>query len=209
MDRKGIEEAIRKCLEDKGKRKFLQSVEVAINFKGVDFSKPENRLNVDVVLPHGRGREVGVVAFADGQLALDVKKAGASVVISSDEIPKLAGDKKRLKTLYKNAFIAQPSLMAVVGKHLGQKLAIRDKMPKPITGSVEEAIKRAKKSVVLKTKGKYLPVVHCLIGSENMSVEQLADNLEAVLDAVKKAVGEGKIRSAYVKLTMGKPHRVF
>lgn len=77
MDRKKITEAITKALEDKGKRKFTQSVELIVNFRGIDFTKAENRLNIDVILPKGRGKEQPVVVFADGQVALDAKAAGA------------------------------------------------------------------------------------------------------------------------------------
>ena len=81
MDRKKITESITKALEEKGKRKFTQSLEFIINFRGVDFAKAENRLNIDVLLPKGKGKEQKVVAFADGQMALEAKNAGVLEVI--------------------------------------------------------------------------------------------------------------------------------
>ncbi|MEM3690398.1 MAG: 50S ribosomal protein L1, partial [Candidatus Micrarchaeia archaeon] len=173
MEREKILKAVNAALQEKGKRKFTQSVELAINFKDIDFNKQENRLNLEVVLPRGKGREQKVAVFADGQLALDAKKLGLTV-ITGDEIPKLAEDKVKLKQMLDYEFIAQPNLMALVGKHLGQVLGVKGKLPKPLLGmKLEEAVERAKKIVRIKSKGKYLPVVHCLVGTENMSAEEL------------------------------------
>jgi large subunit ribosomal protein L1 len=208
MDRQKILDALKKTLEDKGKRKFTQSVELAINFKDIDFNKEGNRLNLEVVLPKGKGREQKIAVFADGQLALEVKKLGVTL-ISTDELPKLAADKAKLKSMLNFEFLAQPNLMALVAKNLGQVLGTKGKLPKPLVGlKLEEAVERAKKVVRIKSKGKYLPVAHCLVGTENMSPEELADNIEAALDAVKAKTGEQRIKSVYVKLTMGKPQKI-
>jgi len=208
MDRQKILDALKKALEDKGKRKFTQSVELAVNFRDIDFNKQENRLNLEVVLPKGKGREQKVAVFADGQLAMDAKKLGVTV-IGSDELPKLAADKPKLGSMLDFEFLAQPNLMAVVAKNLGQVLGTRGKLPKPLIGAkLEEAIERAKKVIKIKSKGKYLPVAHCLVGTENMSPEEIADNIEAVLDSVKAKTGEQRIKSVYVKLTMGKPQKI-
>ena len=208
MDRQKILDALKKALEDKGKKKFTQSVELAVNFRDIDFNKQENRLNLEVVLPKGRGKEKKVGVFADGQMALEVKKLGV-MVIGSDELPKLAADKAKLNSLLDYEFLAQPNLMAVVAKHLGQVLGTKGKLPKPLMGTkIGEAVERAKKVVRIKSKGKYLPVAHCLVGTENMTPEDVADNIEAVLDAVKAKTGEQRIKSVFVKLTMGKSQKI-
>ncbi|MEM4348163.1 MAG: hypothetical protein QXN37_01190 [Candidatus Anstonellaceae archaeon] len=209
MDKKVIADAISKALQDKGKRKFLQSVEFIINFKGIDFTKAENRLNLDIILPKGKGKPQNVIVFAEGQTALDAKNAGAAEVFDLPAIQKLATERGKLKALAKqNEFIAQPSLMIHVGKFLGQVLGSKGKLPRPITGNVKEAIDQAKRRVRLVTRGKYLPVAQCMIGSEAMSVEDLVENFEAVYDKVKTKINESSIKSIYVKLTMGKPVRV-
>jgi large subunit ribosomal protein L1 len=208
MDREKILKAVNGALEDKGKRKFTQSVELAINFRDIDFNKQENRFNLEIALPRGKGREQKVAVFADGQLALDAKKLEIPV-ITSEELPKLAADNVKLKSMLDYEFLAQPNLMAVVAKHLGQVLGTRGKLPKPLIGiKLEEAVERAKRLVRIKSKGKYLPVAHCLVGTENMSAEELADNIDAVLEAVKAKTGEQRIKSVHVKLTMGKPHKI-
>lgn len=209
MDKKKISEAIQQALSSKGSRKFTQSLEFMANFRGIDFTKAENRLNLDILLPHGKGKEQKIVVFAEAQAALDAKNAGATEVIDNAGIAKLAADKGRLALLVKSSeFIAQPNLMISVGKSLGQVLGSRGKLPRPITGPVKDAIEQAKRRVRLVSKGKYLPVAQCLIGSEAMTVEQLVENFETAYEKVKAKVTEPNIKSIYVKLSMGAPVKV-
>jgi large subunit ribosomal protein L1 len=209
MDKKQITDAIGRALESKGGRKFTQTVEIILNFKGVDTSKPENRVNLDISLPKGRGKVVPVVVFADGAAALDAKKAGAAQVYDRAQIVKLKENKKEIKRLSKEAeFIASPQLMIDVGKNLGQVLGAHGRLPKPIVGPVDAAVKMAGARVRLQNRGKYLPTVQCAIGTEAMDVNSLVENFEAVYDKVKEKVGEPAIASTYVKLTMGQAIKV-
>ncbi|VVB66599.1 50S ribosomal protein L1 [Candidatus Gugararchaeum adminiculabundum] len=210
LNRKELTEAITRALEDKGKRKFTQSVEIIVNLKGIDFTKPENRLNLDVVLPRGKGKKCEIAVFADGQLAVDAKAAGAERIIAGSEIATMAADKAKLKNFVsKYEFLAQPQLMMQIGKSLGQVLGTRGKLPKPAAGDVKGLIERTRKTVKIKSKGKYLPNSMCLFGNETMTVEDLADNAEAVYDAIKNKIGgDQNIRSVLVKLSMGKPQKV-
>ena len=66
--------------ENKGKRKFEQSVELAINFKGLDFSKQTNRLSVDVLLPNGKGKTRRIALFATDKNIIE-KAKGTNVEI--------------------------------------------------------------------------------------------------------------------------------
>jgi len=209
MDKKTISAALEKALEAKGKRKFTQSMEMMVNFRGIDFTKAENRLNLDILLPKGKGKDQKVIVFADAQMALDAKNAGATEVIDGAGITKLAADKGRLAILAKSCeFIAQPSLMIQVGKSLGQVLGARGRLPRPVVGNVKDAIAQAKSRVRMVSKGKYLPVAQCLIGSEAMPVSDLAENFGAVYDKVQAKATEPNIKSIYVKLSMGAPIKV-
>lgn len=209
MDKKSISESLAKILEEKGKRQFKQSVEIIINMRGIDLSKTENRLNLDIVLPRGKGgKEPKVAVIAEETIANQAKKANADLTISPAEIPSYA-DKLKLRDLADNyVLLAQPNLMVQVAKNLGQYLGPRGKLPKPIVGSVNDLIEKSKKSVRIISKGKYLPVAQTLIGTETMAIEELAENFDAVYDAVKNKVTEGNIKSIFVKLTMGKPVKV-
>lgn len=209
MEKKKLTEALNKALEEKGKRKFKQSVELIINMRGIDFSKSENRLNLDIVLPKGKGgKALKCAVFAEPSVGADAKKAGADLIISPDEIPSW-GEKTKAADLAENYFLlAEPKLMGVVAKSLGQYLGKRGKLPKPVVGNIAGVIERSKNSIRIVSKGKYLPVAHAFIGTESMETEELIENAEAVYDAVKTKVKEGNIKSVYVKLTMGKPARV-
>lgn len=208
MDKKKLVDAISRALEEKGKKKFKQSVELIINMRGIDFAKSENRLNLDIVLPKGKGgKELKSAVFAEGSTADDAKRAGADLIITPDQIPSYA-EAAKLKDLSDNyLLLAQPNLMGQVAKSLGQALGKKGKLPRPMVGNIKELISRSKNSVRIVSKGKYLPVAQALIGTEAMSVDELTENAETVYDAVKNKVNEGNIKSVYVKLTMGKPAR--
>jgi large subunit ribosomal protein L1 len=210
MDKKKLMSGIEEMLKEKGSRKFTQSVELILNFRGIDFSKPENRLNLDVALPNGKGgKEPRVVVIADADMGATAKKAGADQVITADELANYKGDQPKLKKLVsESVFLAQPNLIGQVAKNFGQFLAVRGKMAKPLVGNPENAIKAAKRSVRLTSKGKYMPVAQALVGSESMDAKQLAENIEAVYDAVKNKAGASSVKSAYLKLTMGKAVKV-
>jgi len=210
MDKKQLLTAIQKALEDKGKRKFTQSVEIIINARGVDFSKSENRVNLDIPLPKGKGgKELKVAVIGDEATTAQAKKAGADLIILPNEIESYK-EPKKLKELAENySLLAQPNQMAAVAKSLGQVLGKKGKLPKPIVGNIAQLIDSAKRSVRVTTKGKYLPVLQAFIGTENMSAEDLVENAEAVYEAVKNKIGgDGNIKSVYVKLTMSKPAKV-
>lgn len=208
MDKKKVTTAVQEALAQKGERKFRQSVDLAINFKDVDFKKAENRVSLDVILPH-QPRDMKVAVFADPQLQAMARQT-ADLVIMPDEIPSYAQDKKKQKDLLNYAFLASPSLMAVVGKQLGQVLGARGKLPKPIppNANLASLVDSSKRSITLKTKGKYLPVLHCIIGNEKMTPDDLAENVIAILDAVEKKVPGTQYKSVLVKTTMGKPARI-
>ncbi|MCL4404418.1 50S ribosomal protein L1, partial [Candidatus Marsarchaeota archaeon] len=146
--------------ENKGKRKFKQSVELAVNFKGVDFSKQENRLNLQVLLPNGKGKTSEVLVFADDKNISDKAKELGARVVSGAEIQQIASDKAQLNSLLKYEMIAQPSLMTQVARGMGSFLGPKNKMPKPLIGTdVSSMINSVSKSVYLRSKGKYLPTV--------------------------------------------------
>lgn len=209
MDKKKLTDALTKALEDKGKKKFTQSVELIINMRGIDFTKSENRLNLDIVLPKGKGgKGLKSAVFAEPAMADQAKKAGADLIIGPNDIPAW-GEKSKASDLADNYFLlAEPKLMGVVAKSLGQFLGKRGKLPKPIVGDVKGLIERQKNSVRIVSKGRYLPTAQVFIGTESMADDDLLENAEAVYDAVKNRVKEGNIKSVFLKLTMGKPARV-
>lgn len=208
LDKKSVSKAVEQVLAEKGKRKFVQSVDLAINLRDLDFTKPENRINLDVVLPHP-ARNLKVAVFADGNIAFEAKKH-VDLVVESGEIESYATDKAKTKLLLQHTLLATPALMAVVGKVLGKILAPKGKMPRPLlpNANILQVVELSKKSITLKTKGKYLPSLHCIVGKENMTGEQIVENVQAVLEALLKKIAEGQVSSVYLKTTMGKSVKV-
>ncbi len=209
VNRKDVEKALDEALAAKGERKFTQSIDLAFNFKDVDFKKAEQRLSAEVVLPFAP-KAVKVGVFADGQLATDAQKAGAEMVFSTAQIDAFSKDKKKQKELLDYALLAAPQMMVVVGKAFGQLLGGKGKLPKPIlpNANLSVLVSNARKTIVVKAKGKFLPSVHCVIGRENQPKDEVVENIIAVLDAVEKKINSQNIRSVFVKTTMGKPVRI-
>ncbi|MDE1855280.1 MAG: hypothetical protein KGH57_03115 [Candidatus Micrarchaeota archaeon] len=193
--------------ENKNQRKFEQSVELAINFKGVDFSKQSNRLNVDVLLPNGRGKTNKLAIFATEKNVVEAARKNGIEIIDGNSLPTIATDKERLNSLLGYDLLAQPNLMPSIAKQLGPFLGPRNKMPKPVM-SLQDMGRMAgetSKRISIKNKGKFLPTVHCVVGSEKMEAKKIYENIQEVVGDVDKAVGSNRIRSVFVKLTMSKP----
>jgi len=199
-----ILEAIKELREKSKKRNFLQTFDLIINLKEFDTKKPENKINEDFILPYGKGEEAKVVIFSD-----TIKEAKAEILRSSD-LEKLAKDKRSLRKLVKNTdfFLAEPQLMPLIGKILGQFLAPKGKMPKIISGDVEKMVENYKKSVKIRIKDS--PVVQCTVGKENMKDEEIAQNVQAIINFLKERLPKGSknIKEVLLKLTMSKPVKI-
>lgn len=209
MFKEKLAQALKTLLENGDKKNFVQSVEIIVNFRNVNFSKPENRISLDVVLPKGRDIKTPKVAVIGDEATLnESKKAGAELLILPNEIQKFT-TKSELKKLAKEyVILVQPTQMANAAKFLGQFLGPRGKVLRPIVGNIKENIERARKIVRLATRGKYLPTIQAFIGTEKMPLQDLIDNGEAVFEAIKTKVPEGNIKSVYVKKSMSKSIRV-
>lgn len=204
------EEALKKLSsfmeENKGKRKFVQSVELAINFTGIDFSKQDNRMNIPVRLPNGKGKEQKVAVFADDAGITEKASKLGALVLRSDQLQEYASSPSKSNELLAYELLAQPSLMPQIAKALGQFLGPRGKMPKPLLGSdISGVIDDVLKSVYIRNKGKYLPTIHCAVGTEKMQPSEVSANIDQVMNAVIRKVGRQHIKSVFVKLTMSKP----
>lgn len=212
ITREKVLEAVKKARGAAGKRNFVQSIDLALSFKNLDLSKPENRITAEVPLPHGTGKPQKVVMFAEGELARKASEAAADLVIGRKEIEALAGDRKKAKEVVEahDSFLAQADMMPFIGKQLGPVLGPRGKMPKPIPPSANPRplIERFRGIVRINVRSQ--PVVHLLVGREDMPEEQLADNVEAILRMVESRLPRGfqQLRAAYLKATMGKPVKV-
>ena len=205
---KSIEEAIKRAKE----RKFVETVEMAVNLRNVDMKKPENRIDAIVALPHGLGKPRKVGVFAKGETALKAKEAGADVVITPEEIDELAKNKRQGKKLANTIdfFIAEAPLMPEIGRKLGPILGPRGKIPQPIPplSDPKPFIERLRKSVKIRTRDRQ--TFHAPIGTKNMNISELAENALEILRVVENKYDNPSqvVKSVYVKTTMGPAVRV-
>ncbi len=201
-------EEFRKFIEEnKGKRKFKQSIELAINFKNVDFTKQDERLNLDVLLPNAKGKSKKLAVFANDKALIEDAKKNSIDVIEGSEFEAVKGDPKRLNALLSYDLVAQQALMPSIAKSFGQFLGPRGKMPRPLPPNAKLGAMQGELSrrIQLRSKGKYLPTVHSIVGSEDMEPEKVYQNINEVLGALSKKLGQNRLKSAYVKMTMSKP----
>jgi large subunit ribosomal protein L1 len=188
--------------------KFDESVDVAVNL-GIDARKSDQLVRGSVVLPAGTGKTVRVAVFAQGAKAEEAKAAGADVVGFDDLAAAVKGG-----TIDFGVCIATPDAMKVVGQ-LGQILGPRGLMPNPkvgtVTMDVTTAVKNAKAGQVQYRTDK-AGIVMCTIGRASFSIDQLQQNLSALIGALNKAkpaAAKGQyLKKVSVSSTMGAGVRV-
>ena len=188
-----INEAIA-LLKELATAKFVESVDVAVNL-GIDARKSDQNVRGATVLPNGTGRDVRVAVFTQGANAEAAKEAGAELVGMED----LAELVKKGEMDF-DVVVASPDAMRVVGQ-LGQILGPRGLMPNPKTGTVTpnvaEAVKNAKAGQVRYRNDKN-GIIHTTIGKVDFTAEQLQQNLESLIVALKKAK-PSQAKGVYVK----------
>ncbi len=188
--------------------KFNESIDVAVNL-GVDAKKSDQIVRGSVVLPAGTGKSVRVAVFAQGAKAEEAKAAGADVVGFDDLAASVKGG-----TIDFDMCIATPDAMKVVGQ-LGQILGPRGLMPNPkvgtVTMDVTTAVKNAKAGQVQYRTDK-AGIIQCTIGRASFTVEQLQQNMAALVEALNKAkpaAAKGQyLKKVSVSSTMGAGIRV-
>ncbi len=183
--------------------KFDETVEVHVRL-GVDPRQAEQQVRGTVILPHGTGKTMRVIVFAQGDKATEAKEAGADEVGADDLVEKVQGGWMDFDTA-----VATPDLMGKVGK-LGRVLGPRGLMPNPKTGTVTfdvgKAVSDSKGGKVEYRVDKFA-IMHLIIGKASFEVRQLIENYETLIDEImraKPAASKGKyIKSISISTTMG------
>ncbi len=190
-------------VKELGTDKYDEAVEV--HFKlGLDVRKADQMLRSTTTLPHGIGKTVSVLVFAQGEKVAEAEAAGADFV-GGDELAKKIED----GWFDFDVVIASPDMMATVGK-LGKVLGPRGLMPNPKTGTVTFDVGQA----VEATKGGKFEyrtdrygIVHVVIGRKSFTAEQLAENYGAIYEEilrVKPSSAKGRyVQSIGVASTQG------
>ena len=190
-------------LKDNQKLKFDESMDMDICL-GVDPKQSDQMVRGGVVLPHGIGKKIRVLAFAQGDKAEEARQAGADYVGLEDLAEKINGG-----WLEFDATAATPDVMRVVGK-LGKILGTRGLMPNPKMGTVTleigKAVKELKAGKVEYRIDKY-GIIHSTIGKLSFEIERIIENGKTLIDAIIKArpsAAKGVyIKRIFLSTTMG------
>jgi large subunit ribosomal protein L1 len=162
-----------------------------------------------MVLPHGLGKDVSVVVFAQGEKAREAEAAGAEAVGAEDLAERIQGGWTDF-----DVAIATPDMMQVVAR-LGRILGPQGKMPNPKVGTVTEDVGKAveqAKAGRIEYRTDRSGIVHLVIGRANFEDRRLLENYAALIDEIvraKPAAAKGRyIRSVTLATTMGPGIRV-
>ena len=174
-----------KLIRETAYTKFDPTVEVHLRL-GVDPRHADQQVRDVIVLPHGLGKNVRVLVFVEGEDARLAEEAGADYIADDELIKKIQGGWTAF-----DVAIAVPSMMGKVGR-LGRVLGPRGLMPNPRAGTVAPGedlprlIKEAKAGRIEFRVDK-TSNIHAPIGKASFSQEQLMDNLNVLLEAIKRA----------------------
>jgi large subunit ribosomal protein L1 len=200
--RYSLEDGFR-LIHETARAKFDETVEMAIRL-GVDPRQADQNVRGTVVLPHGIGKAVRVLAFAKGEKEREAQEAGADYVGGEDLVKKITEG-----WLEFDKAVATPDMMAAVGR-IGKVLGPRGLMPNPKTGTVTIEIGKAVKEIKagkLEFRVDKAGNVHVPIGKAGFGAERLADNARAVLAAIlraKPASAKGNyVQGVTLSTTMG------
>jgi len=198
------DEAI-KLAKQASRAKFDETVELHLRM-GVDVRNASQQVRGVALLPHGLGKKVRILVFAQGEAEKIAETAGADFVGGDELVKKIEAGWLEFDTA-----IATPDMMSRVGK-LGKILGRRGLMPNPKSGTVVSAtdlprvVDEARKGRV-EFKLDRTAIIHLPLGKVSFEDDKLMDNLTAVIEAVVKAEPSGAkgqyIKSATLATTMG------
>ena len=184
---------------------FDETVELHLR-TGADPRHADQMVRGVVVLPHGVGKQVRVLVFAQGEAVGIAERAGADFVGSDDLVKRIEGGWTDF-----DVSIATPDMMSRVGR-LGRILGRRGLMPNPRTGTVVQAedvprvVEEAKKGRV-EFRLDRTSLIHAPIGRASFEETLLMENLTTLMDNVVRARPSGVkgqfIRSAHLTTSMG------
>jgi large subunit ribosomal protein L1 len=188
-----LEEALG-LLPETSYARFDEGIDVAIRL-GVDPKKPDQMVRGTVVLPHGTGKKMKVLVFAQGEKEKEAKEAGSDYVGGEELVKKISNG-----WLDFDKAIATPDMMKVVST-LGKILGPRGLMPNPKVGTVTFEVGKAVqdiKSGKVEFKVDKAGNLHCSVGKVSFGQERLQENILALWDAVIKAKPASS-KGAYVR----------
>ena len=191
------------------KAKFDETIELHVRL-GVDPRQADQQVRGVLVLPNGTGKSKKVLVIAKGERADAAAAAGADIVGAEELIQKIQHE----NWFDFDVMITTPDMMGVVGR-IGRLLGPKGLMPNPKSGTVTMDVAKAVKEVKA-GKVEYrldkTAIIHCPIGKKSFGAEKIAENFNALMDAIVKAkpsAAKGQyIKSVTLTATMGPGVRV-
>jgi large subunit ribosomal protein L1 len=214
MDKKDIQSALDEVKKTSKKRNFDQSYDLIVTLQDLNLKNPEEQVEFFVTLHYSPGRVYKICALAGPEL-IEQAKTACDKALTQEEFPTL--DKKTMKQLAGtyDYFIAQANIMPKVAGVFGRVLGPRGKMPNPKAGCVvpgnanlKQLVERLQKTV--KVSAKKVPMVQLIVGKQSQNDEEIIDNVLTVYQQLLHHLPKEKnnVKSIYLKLTMGKPHKI-
>ena len=201
-------EEVMELLKKQPKRKFVESVEVAVKL-GIDPKKSDQNVRGALTLPNSLGKKITVVAFVEGDKAEEAKKAGADIIGSDDLI-----EKYKDGNIDFDVAVTTPALMKIVSK-LAKVLGPKGLMPNPKSGTVTENIEKAVKDLKhgqVIFKAEQQGIIQGTIANSGMDSAQITENLNsfiAELQRLRPASSKGiYIKDIYLSTSMGPGYRI-
>ena len=186
------------------KAKFDETVEFHCRL-GVDPKQADQQVRGVIVLPNGTGKSVKVLVLAKGEKADAAQAAGADYVGAEELVTKI----QKENWFDFDAVITTPDMMGVVGR-IGKLLGPKGLMPNPKSGTVTTDVAKAIadiKAGKVEYRLDKQAIIHCAIGKKSFGREKLAENYNALVDAIvkaKPAAAKGQyIKSISLTSTMG------
>lgn len=176
-----LDEALQLVLEG-ATSKFDESVDVAIRL-GIDPKQSDQQVRGAVVLPHGIGKTVRVLAIVKGDKEAEAKEAGADFVGGNEMVDKISGGWMDFDVI-----VTTPDMMGVVSR-VGKVLGPRGLMPNPKLGTVTFEVKKAVsecKAGKAEFKAEKAGIVHSVIGKVSFGPEKLKENLKSLIETVNR-----------------------
>jgi large subunit ribosomal protein L1 len=209
ISKDSIKKAVLEAIKLGSGRRFKQSVELIVVFKGYDPKSPDIKFRDAVYLPKGLGKPPKILVIADGELLTKARELGIDV-LSKEEVQKLSKrESKKIARKY-DWFLVKSDLMTVVGKILGPSLGPRGKFPIPIqpSANLDAIIKQYSMSTRLRNKEQ--PWVGCRVGTEDMDPDDITENIMTVLEFIESKIKKPieSVCRVYIKTTMGEPVEV-
>ncbi len=192
----------------KASAKFDETVDLAIKLK-IDSKQADQLVRGSLSLPHGIGKSMRVVAFADGEMAEAAKAAGAIEAGGQELVDRIAGGWMEF-----DVAVAHPGMMRFLSK-LGKVLGPKGLMPSPKSGTVTDKVAETVAEFAagkIEFRNDKEGNVHMVVGKCSFPPEKLADNVQAAIQHIKsirpQAVRGEYMTNIYVSSTMGPGFRI-